>query len=282
MSLLHKKGSVGQEVKRIQRVLNISDDGKFGPKTENAVKEYQSKNNLSDDGIVGPATRKSMSLDIYAGIDVSHHNGNIPWVNVDQSKVQYVWAKMSQGQDFYDRQRSRNLEGCRENGIPVGGYHFASPQLGGSDDPKKEVQCFLKALGPIMSGDMLPVLDLEAGVKGDPEHNLQWSLEWLKEFENETGLRAIIYTAKWYVNAYLKGNVGGLIDYPLWVADYTKPFKEGGRYEPDSLLGWDEWSIWQWTSKGEVQGLSRTGIRLCDRNWLSGGPNAFDKLRVCK
>ena len=32
MSLLHKKGSVGQEVKRIQRVLNISDDGKFGPK----------------------------------------------------------------------------------------------------------------------------------------------------------------------------------------------------------------------------------------------------------
>lgn len=130
MSLLHRKGSVGQEVKRIQRVLSISDDGIYGPKTEQAVKEYQSKNGLSDDGVVGPMTRKNMSIDIYAGIDVSHHNGNIPWVNVDQSKVEYVWAKMSQGQDFYDRQREHNLEGCRANGIPIGGYHFPSPHLG--------------------------------------------------------------------------------------------------------------------------------------------------------
>ena len=39
--------------------------------------------------------------------------------------------------------------------------------------------------GSFPAGDMLPVLDLEAGVKGDPNHNRQWALEWLKELENE-------------------------------------------------------------------------------------------------
>ena len=85
-----------------------------------------------------------------------------------------------------------------------------------------------------------------------------------------------------YLNGYLKKSVNGLTDYPLWVADYTKPFSEGGRYEPDDLCGWDEWAVWQWTSKGNIRGLTQSGIRTCDRNWLCGGPEGFSKLKVCK
>jgi GH25 family lysozyme M1 (1,4-beta-N-acetylmuramidase) len=128
---------------------------------------------------------------------------------------------------------------------------------------------------------MLPVLDFEAGVKGDPTYNRQWALEWLQEFENETGIRCAVYTAKWFTHAYLKNNIGDLNKYPLWVADYTKPYKDGGRNEPDHLCGWDEWSAWQWTSSGIITGLGQTGIRKCDRNWLSGGPEGFKKLQVC-
>ena len=197
--------------------------------------------------------------------------------------MEFVWAKMSQGRDWYDKSREHNLTLCRSEGIPVGGYHFPSPHLQGrkpSQDPKLEVEQFLRALGPIEPGDMLPVLDLEAGIKGDPDHNRQWALEWLKEFENETGLRCVIYTAKWYVNSYLKRKIGDLKNYPLWVADYTKPQSEGGRIEPDSTCGWDEYAAWQWTSKGVIDGFSRTGIRRVDRNWLPGGPDAFKKLKV--
>jgi lysozyme len=284
MSLLYKKGDKGQEVKRIQRAIGgITVDGDFGSKTENAVQNYQQSESLGVDGVVGPVTRRLLGIDIYSGVDVSKWNGNVPWGNVDKSKVEYVWAKVSQGRDWYDKAREHNFEGCRANNIPVGGYHFPSPHIGkSSNDPKLEVQQFIRALGPIEDDDMLPVLDLEAGVKGDPEFNRQWALSFLEEFENETGIRCAVYTAHWFVRGYMGRNMSGLTDYPLWVADYTKPYSDGGRNEPDDLCGWDEWHAWQWTSSGIIRGLTQTGIRKCDRNWICGGPDSFKKLRVCK
>ena len=282
MSLLYRVGDKGQEVKRVQRTLgSLAVDGDFGPKTEKAVRDYQQSNGLGVDGVVGPATRSALGITIYAGVDVSKWNGNVPWGNVDQRQVEFVWAKVSQGRDWYDRAREHNFEGCRANDIPVGGYHFPSPHIGkSSKDPELEVQQFLRALGPIQKGDMLPVLDLEAGVKGDPDHNRQWALEFLEKFEDETGLRCVIYTAKWYVYSYLKNNVGDLKKYPLWVANYTRgeDRNKPDRNEPKDLCGWDEWLAWQWTSKGVINGFGRTGIRHVDRNWIAGG--CLDKLRV--
>ena len=155
-------GDNGQEVKRLQHNLGISVDGDFGPKTHAAVEQYQKMQRLVVDGIVGPATFGSLSTPVHLGIDVSHWNGNIRWGDVNPGHIQFVWAKISQGVNYTDPNAQRNLIGCRDNGIRVGGYHFPSPQLGGSNDPKLEVQDFLKYYGGcIPSGDMLPVLDLK-------------------------------------------------------------------------------------------------------------------------
>ena len=51
-----RKGSRGEEVKALQRKLNLLDDGIFGPLTEEAVKDFQRANGLEADGIVGPKT----------------------------------------------------------------------------------------------------------------------------------------------------------------------------------------------------------------------------------
>ena len=51
-----KKGSGGAEVKKLQEKLGVEAIGKFGPKTEAAVKAWQKANGLKDDGIVGDAT----------------------------------------------------------------------------------------------------------------------------------------------------------------------------------------------------------------------------------
>lgn len=51
-----KKGMTGMHVQALQRVLNLYPDGKFGPLTEEAVKEFQSAHNLTPDGIVGDKT----------------------------------------------------------------------------------------------------------------------------------------------------------------------------------------------------------------------------------
>ena len=51
-----KKGSKGAEVKELQGLLHILQDGVFGPITEEAVIEFQKANGLTPDGIVGDNT----------------------------------------------------------------------------------------------------------------------------------------------------------------------------------------------------------------------------------
>ena len=51
-----KVGSEGADVKKLQEKLGVEAIGKFGPKTEAAVKAWQKANGLKEDGIVGDAT----------------------------------------------------------------------------------------------------------------------------------------------------------------------------------------------------------------------------------
>ena len=54
--MLLKLGSEGEDVKKLQQKLGVDPIGKFGPKTEAAVKAWQSANGLTADGIVGDGT----------------------------------------------------------------------------------------------------------------------------------------------------------------------------------------------------------------------------------
>ena len=266
--MILKLGSSGQETKRLQSTLgSLKIDGDFGPKTHTAVEKCQSSHCLVPDGIAGKKTMGALGIDIYPGVDVSHHNGRIRWDHVDPTEAAYAWVKISEGKTFKDPKRRQNLEGARKHGILVGGYHFGRPE---NNSPKEDVDNFLAGYGgSIPDKDLIPVLDLEAGVKGDPDHNRQWSIEWLEEIHNRTGRTPMVYTAKWFVRGWMKGNVDGLDKYPLWICDYTTQ-----RTDPDWIGSWAEWVVWQWTSKGHVGGIGR-----CDCNWLSGGPNALDMLK---
>ena len=61
-----RRGSSGEKVIKIQTLLvklgyEVSVDGSFGPKTEDAVKLFQKNNKLTPDGIIGTNTLKKMS-----------------------------------------------------------------------------------------------------------------------------------------------------------------------------------------------------------------------------
>jgi putative chitinase len=58
--MLLRVGSTGDDVKKLQELLGVDVIGKFGPKTEAAVKGWQSANGLTPDGIVGPNTWAKM------------------------------------------------------------------------------------------------------------------------------------------------------------------------------------------------------------------------------
>lgn len=60
-----RKGSKGEEVKTLQRLLNafgasLSVDGSFGSLTQSALKEYQTRNSLQIDGICGEKSWNSL------------------------------------------------------------------------------------------------------------------------------------------------------------------------------------------------------------------------------
>ena len=54
--MLLKMGSKGNDVKKLQQKLGLTNDGDFGVVTEKAVKAWQAANGLSADGVVGVKT----------------------------------------------------------------------------------------------------------------------------------------------------------------------------------------------------------------------------------
>jgi putative chitinase len=58
--MLLRLGSSGEDVTKLQVKLGVDPIGKFGPKTEAAVKGWQSAHGLTPDGIVGDATWAKM------------------------------------------------------------------------------------------------------------------------------------------------------------------------------------------------------------------------------
>ena len=61
--MLLKKGSKGEDVKRLQLALGIKADGDFGPYTEKKVIEFQNQSDLTPDGIVGRNTWEKLGID---------------------------------------------------------------------------------------------------------------------------------------------------------------------------------------------------------------------------
>lgn len=59
-----KKGDKGSEVKQLQRVLHLEEDGIFGSVTEEAVKAFQKDKGLKVDGIVGVNTWRLLLNDV--------------------------------------------------------------------------------------------------------------------------------------------------------------------------------------------------------------------------
>jgi GH25 family lysozyme M1 (1,4-beta-N-acetylmuramidase) len=272
-----RKGDRGQEVARLQAKVGADIDGIFGSKTEAEVIDYQSANDLGVDGLAGPKTLGHMGNEVYPGIDLSSHNGEVDFSKVVRAGVKYAWIKVTEGTTHVNPGFQKKFEDARKAGLIVGAYHFARPDTYAGDpkDWKNEADNFLKQLevARLECGDLVPVVDLEQGLKTDDNYNCEWYLNWLDYVGCQTKTRPVIYTARWAWQLYImKGSnelQNQLSTYPLWLASYN----EGVQPERTTTL-WNKWDIWQWTGSGTVPGV--TG--RCDQNWMAGGQ--LNKLRV--
>ena len=264
-----RNGDEGQEVKRLQSKLPVVADGVFGSKTERAVKDYQSHNGLTADGLAGKNTLNSLGINVTAATDLSSWNGTVDFEKMMAAGVSHGWIKLTEGTKHQNPGREKKFEDARAAGFVVGAYHFGRPDTSYENprDWKHEADNFLKELDKVGCdrGDLVPVLDLEKGMKTDDNWNVEWCLKWLDFVGGETKSTPIVYTSRWAWQLFVMKADNDLqqelAKYPLWLASYN----EGVEPERKTKL-WDEWDVWQYTGHGSLDGI--TG--RCDLNWIAG------------
>lgn len=198
------------------------------------------------------------------GIDVSRYQNIIAWeevkkMGVEEVKLGFAFIKATEGIGNMDPQFQRNWKKARANEMVRGAYHFFIA----SKDGKMQAENFIKRVD-LSSGDLPPVLDVEQRF-GVSRQQLQREVKkWLNTVEAYYGITPVIYTN---VDFY-RQNLGADFDhYPLWVAHY---------YQQDQPRIKREWSFWQHSDQGNVNGITSK----VDFNVFRGDSAEFRKLLV--
>lgn len=205
------------------------------------------------------------------GIDVSSYQGSINWQQVKDDGIKFAFIKATEYLTV-DTTFGANWGGAKNVNMIRGPYLFFRSSKSGVDQANHLIDTIETQEGqpwPSQTGDLPPVIDIEyndtypqydsfdpgwtvAGVLAD----LQACLDTI---EQRTGFKAIIYT-NYNTWVYKLGNPTGFNAYPLWVAAW-------GASEPLSLFGgWADWTFWQYTDAGSVDGISGN----VDRDYFGG------------
>lgn len=140
--MILKKGSRGNEVKELQKFLDITADGIFGPGTEKHVKKWQSNNGLVVDGIVGPATWDAMGLattddseKVYEtenGLVINRHYLPPGEYKTGPTKKEYVFLHHTAG--WNNPYRTIDHWGRDNRGAVATEFVLGGPSIKGNDD----------------------------------------------------------------------------------------------------------------------------------------------------
>jgi GH25 family lysozyme M1 (1,4-beta-N-acetylmuramidase) len=219
--------------------------------SQSAAQSQQSKNaeltKLVPQGDLATIDTKSSDA---AGIDVSHHIGNVDWSQVASSGARFAFVRATQGTLWVDPMFKQHWEKLHKVGIKRGAYHVLT-----ADDPVKQADNFLATIGLLQDDDLPPALDIEDGIiVGTPwdsrESALDSILHWLERVEEKLGRRPVVYVGNSFLGTVLKGDAGKLVEYPLWLGQNGP--------SPKVATGWERWTFWQYSNFGKIGGILGT------------------------
>ncbi len=198
------------------------------------------------------------------GIDVSRHNGDIQWAQLnetraDKDRIEFVFMKATEGLDLVDKKFYENWDNAQRSGLYRGAYHF---YLVGKD-PK------LQALNFILhvkreKGTLRPVVDFETlNGRQYSKERVQNDLKvFLDIVGNAFSCKPIIYTNYPLYQNIIKGN---LDEYPIWLSDFNS--NNLTYFEGEKPI------FWQYSEKGRIPGLNS----YVDLNVFLGSKHKFLK-----
>jgi lysozyme len=207
------------------------------------------------------------------GIDVSRWQGpDIDWKKVKLDGYLFSFMKASDGsaykKQFIDIGIKQATE-AKAAGLKTGYYHFSHPtnQGGLEKDAKDEANFFLKTIKLFPVPNFPLVLDLE-----DEKMTLtqaeteQWVISFKSVIE-KAGYTLMMYSYRPYLDRVLsKAHKLGTM--PLWLANYPREFDINKL--PKNPAGWATLSIWQYSDKGQVKGITNIGtdLNIMDKNFF--------------
>ena len=194
------------------------------------------------------------------GLDISHHQGNINWNEINKNEIKFVYLKATEGGDWVDKKFLSHWRSAKQYDIKVGAYHFYRICKTG----KEQANNFIKTV-PIENA-LAPVVDLEylgncktVKSRRDIIHEIE---DFLHIVGNHYAKDPIIYTTYEFYNEYVEGE---FLDKKIWIRDiFCSPKKLDGR----------GWVIWQFTNRGRVKGIEK----VVDMNVFNGNESDFNKF----
>lgn len=187
------------------------------------------------------------------GIDISNHQGNIIWKDIDQNQVNFAFIKATEGTTFTDKSFLKNWNESQEAGFLRGAYHYFTI----TSDGKKQAEHFINTV-PKERNTLPPVIDIEEVAENQAKLIVELR-EYANTIENHYGVKPIFYVNKQTYELYIRDNFK---DYIIWYAVYGS--------EPPI----DTWTIWQYTDSGSSKGIEGP----VDFNIFKGGKEDILKI----
>ncbi|NMB43887.1 MAG: hypothetical protein GX995_07135 [Clostridiales bacterium] len=196
------------------------------------------------------------------GIDVSKWQGVIDWKKVKDSGVEFAMIRagyrtLDKGIIQEDPYAQYNLQQAQANGIKIGVYFFSTAI--NEDEVKEEAKWLTDFIAPYRI--TYPVAFNCEGFTNPS--NRQYSLSKedrtnlainFLDYVSSKGYTPMFYAAKSEIEGNSQWNASKLASkYKIWVAQYPESFSPSSK---SSYSG--SHHMWQYTSKGQVAGISKT------------------------
>lgn len=186
------------------------------------------------------------------GIDVSTYQGNINWMDVRSTGIDFAMIKATQGRsetaayrDFTDSKFTANITGAHSVGIRCGVYHFLTAQT--VPEAMKEAEYFLSVIEPFRK-----IISLYAAVDVESSKYLPNDKTLLTQivFAFCSRVEAAGYDPMIYTNLdWMKNRLNDISAYPLWLALWRD------RENVPTVKQFPSMRIWQWGTEA-VKGIA--------------------------
>lgn len=176
----------------------------------------------------------------------------------------FVIVKATEGRSYTNPKWKTQIRNAIANGQLIGLYHYCRPE---NNSPEKEAAFFVDTIRPYIRKAVLAA-DWEQTALRYPA---SWLLRFMREVERLTGVKPVLYIQQSAISGG-KYNAIASAGYKLWMAQYNS-------HMSSRIGGWGKVTIWQYTSRGNLDKDYFYGTRA-DWIQMAGGQEDEEKGRV--